>query len=50
MDVTAQDKIVSLLEMFIEEGDNDALDDALGMVEKTKFNITSLLQQWRPAA
>ena len=44
MDVTAQDKIISLLEMFIEEGDNDALDDALGMVEKTKFNITSLLQ------
>lgn len=44
MDVTAQDKIISLLEIFIEENDSDALVDALGMVEKAKFNITSLLQ------
>ena len=44
MDVTAQDKIISLLETFIEEDDSAALENALGMVGKTKFNITSLLQ------
>ena len=44
MDVTAQDKIISLLEMFIEEDDGDALEDALDLIEKAKFNITGLLQ------
>ena len=44
MDVTAQDKVISLLEMFIEEDDGDALEDALGLIEKAKFNITGLLQ------
>ena len=44
MDVTAQDKIISLLEMFIEEDDGDALEDALGLIEKAKFNISGLLQ------
>jgi hypothetical protein len=42
--VTTHDKIVSLLENFIEEDDNDALEQALGMVEKAQFDITSLLQ------
>jgi hypothetical protein len=42
--VTAQDKITSLLEIFIEENDNDALEQALSMIEKSQFNISSLLQ------
>jgi len=42
--VTAQDKIISLLEIFIEEDDSDALEQALGLVEKAKFDITGLLQ------
>ena len=44
MDVTAQDKVISLLENFIEEDDADALEDALGLIEKAKFNISGLLQ------
>lgn len=42
--MTAQDKIISLLENFIEEDDRGALEHALSMVEKTKFDITGLLQ------
>lgn len=43
MDVTAQNEIISLLEDFIEEDDSYALHQALGLVEKSKFDITSLL-------
>jgi hypothetical protein len=42
--VTAQEQITSLLEAFIEEGDNKALDEALRLVGETQFNITGLLQ------
>ena len=42
--MTKQNEIISLLEDFIEEDDNDALDQALSLVEKTKFNIAELLQ------
>lgn len=44
MDATAQDKIISLLETFIEEDDSAALEEALGIIDKTKFNITGLIQ------
>ena len=40
--MTAQDKIISLLEIFIEEDDSDALKQALSLVEKAKFDITGL--------
>ena len=43
MDETTQDEIISLLEDFIEEDDSRALEQALELVEKTKFNITGLL-------
>ncbi len=39
-----QDEIISLLEIFIEEDDNDAMEQALSLVEKAKFNITDLLE------
>jgi len=42
--VTVQDEIISLLEIFIEEDDNDAMEQALSLVEKAKFNITDLLE------
>jgi hypothetical protein len=42
--VTAQDKIISLLEIFIEEDDSDALEQALSLAEKAKFDITGLLR------
>jgi len=42
--VTAQDKIISLLEIFIEEDDSNALEQALSLVGKAKFDITGLLQ------
>ena len=41
--MTAQDHIISLLENFIEEDDMDALEHALGMIEKATFDITGLL-------
>ena len=42
--MTAQDKIISLLEIFIEENDNNALEQALSLIKKTKFDIPGLLQ------
>jgi hypothetical protein len=42
--VSGPDKIISLLELFIEEDDNRALDEALRLVGETQFNITGLLQ------
>ena len=42
--MTVQDEIISLLEIFIEEDDNDAMEQALSLVEKAKFNITDLLE------
>ena len=42
--MTNQNEIISLLEIFIEEDDDGALDQALSLVEKTKFNIAELLQ------
>ena len=44
MDETAQDKIITLLETFIEEDDNAALEEALDLIDKTKINITGLIQ------
>lgn len=38
-------KIISLLEDYIEEDDQDALDQALDLVAGTRVNITSLLKQ-----
>ena len=42
--MTAQDKIISLLEIFIEEEDADALEQALNLVDKGKLDVTGLLQ------
>lgn len=42
--MTAQDKIISLLEIFNEEDDKDALEQALGLVGKAKLDITGLLK------
>jgi len=42
--VTVRDEIISLLEIFIEEDDNDAMEQTLSLVEKAKFNITDLLE------
>jgi hypothetical protein len=42
--VTEPDNIISLLETYIEEDDNNALEQALELIGKTQFNITGLLQ------
>ncbi len=42
--MTEQDEIISLLEIFIEEDNHNALEQVLSLVEKAKFNITDLLE------
>ena len=42
--MTEPDNIISLLETYIEEDDNIALEQALELIGETRFNITSLLQ------
>ena len=41
--MAAEEKIISLLEDFIEEEDNAALEEALRLVKKSAIDITSLL-------
>ena len=42
--MNAQDTIIELLENFIEEAENDSLEQALDLVDKTKLDINHLLQ------